>query len=96
MQISKGLKEMVCDAISLHEMYKRMTKKVIEAIEETQEIDTDGLDFESMKIVDKPRGEAQGDGEYCEQFCLGEDWYRGTYFIKIENEDKWLAIGFEV
>lgn len=46
-------------------------------------------------IADKPTGDDKGDDEYCDQHMLGEDWYSGNYYHKIEDSDKWVGYSYE-
>lgn len=60
-----------------------------------ENIDVEGFFFDSITIVDKPYGEYQGNGEYCNQnvgYC-GDDFY-GNYYIKMDN-GKYLKIYYE-
>lgn len=34
-------------------------------------------------------------GEYCKQTILGEDWYIGQYYWKMDN-GKYLCMDFEI
>lgn len=54
-----------------------------------------GVYIGDLFITDKPEGEEQGDGEYCDQYCQGEDWYTGTYYYPIEDSDKYVAYNYE-
>lgn len=58
-------------------------------------IDVEGLFFESMKIVDEPSGDEQDEGEYCDQ-SLGyfEDSYYGYYYYPLDN-GKYLCFYYE-
>lgn len=46
-------------------------------------------------IVSEPKGVEQLDGEYCDQRQLGEDWFVGEYYWKLEGESKYLRIHYE-
>lgn len=54
-----------------------------------------GVYVGDLFIADEPSGEYQDDGEYCDQSCLGEDWYTGTYYYRIEESDKYVAYTYE-
>lgn len=54
-----------------------------------------GVYVGDLFISDEPSGEEQNDGEYCDQWCNGEDWYTGTYCYPIEGSDKYLAYTYE-
>ncbi len=46
-------------------------------------------------IADEPNGDEQNDGEYCDQWRHGEDWYTGTYYYPIEGSNKYVAYTYE-
>ena len=48
-----------------------------------------GDDFD---VSEKPTGEEQGGGKYCDQHMSGEDCGYGTYFLPIEKNGVYLAI----
>ena len=39
------------------------------------------------KFTDEPLGDEQDDGEYCDQYQIGEDSFRGDYYVKTEDGD---------
>lgn len=60
-----------------------------------ENMDVEGFLFDSIQIVDKPCGEYQRNGEYCDQsvgYC-GDDFY-GNYYIEMDN-GKYLKIYYE-
>lgn len=58
--------------------------------------DVDGCDIKNAYVVDEPKGEEQiEEGEYCKQTILGEDWYIGQYYWKMDN-GKYLCMDFEI
>lgn len=53
-------------------------------------------DIKNAYVVDEPKGEEQiEEGEYCKQTILGEDWYIGQYYWKMDN-GKYLCMDFEI
>lgn len=58
-------------------------------------LDIEGCDTRTVAIVDTPSGERQSNGEYCNQVVLGEDWYRGQYYWKMDN-GKYLRMNYEI
>lgn len=60
-----------------------------------ENIDVDGCDISNAKICDKPAGVSQSQGEYCDQTMIGEDWYKGQYYWKMDN-GKYLCMDFEI
>ena len=71
----------------------KLDKEIYEWIKNN--LNTDGLFFESMRIVDEPSGEEQCDGEYCNQSVgwLGDD-FSGHYYFSLDN-GKYLDFYFE-
>ena len=43
-------------------------------------------------LTDTPSGDEQCDREYC----IFEDMYEGTYYIKVEDSDKYVGYNFNV
>lgn len=71
------------------ELYKEIKKYFVE------ELGADG--FGVPFITNTPMGDEQTeDGEYCDQHCIYEDWYEGTYYHKIEGSGKWVGYSFSV
>lgn len=60
-----------------------------------ENMDIEGCDTINAYIVAKPKGNSQEDGEYCDQRILGEDWYSGQYYWKMDN-GMYLCMNFEV
>lgn len=61
-----------------------------------ENVDADGCDIKNAYVVDEPKGEEQiEEGEYCKQTILGEDWYIGQYYWKMDN-GKYLCMDFEI
>lgn len=58
-----------------------------------ENVDTDGCDIMNAHIVSQPKGASQGDGEYCDQRTLGEDWYSGQYYWLMDN-GQYLCMNF--
>lgn len=86
MQIPKEIREKIEQRIKLNEELDAWFK---------ENIDTEGCDMRNVRIVNNPKGEEQDDDEYCDQKTLGEDWYRGQYYWKMDN-DKYLCADFEI
>ena len=79
--------------------YQELRKKentLYEEIKEWFEENTDLEGFYDPFITNKPTGEKQFDGEYCDQITLGEDWYKGTYYYPIENSKQYVGLEFEI
>lgn len=58
---------------------------------------SDGVWINDIKIVDAPSGKNQGEDEYCSQseYCNSGDSFYGTYYHKVEGNDKYLAYNYE-
>ena len=55
----------------------------------------DGVYYGNFSITDQPKGEAQGDGEYCDQYTYYcEDSGGGTYYYPIDDSDKYVAVDY--
>lgn len=76
----------------LHKELEACKKVFIDWEKENSEA---GVWIDDLFIVDKPTGEKQSDGEYCNQTCHGEDWFTGTYYYPIEGSDKYVAYTYE-
>ena len=48
--------------------------------------------IDDFDVSEKPTGEEQGGGKYCDQHMSGEDCGYGTYFLPIEKNGVYLAI----
>lgn len=86
MQIPKEIREKI-------EQRNKLDEELREWFEEN--VDAEGCDIKYAHIVDKPTGEPQGDGEYCDQKILGEDWYCGKYYWTMDN-GKYLCMNYEI
>lgn len=59
-------------------------------------LDLEGMHSSTAYITDAPTGEEQIEAEeWCDQVILGEDWYRGNYYWKMDN-GKFLCMPFEI
>nr|DAT34651.1 MAG TPA: hypothetical protein [Caudoviricetes sp.] len=61
----------------------------------SENVDLEGCDAINAFIVSEPKGESQGDGEYCDQRTLEEDWYSGQYYWQMDN-GQYLCMNFEI
>lgn len=86
MIIPKEIREKIEQRIKLNEELDKWFEK---------NIDVEGCDTRDVKIVDVPVGKSQGDGEYCDQTTLGEDWYTGQYYWQMDN-GKYLCMDFDI
>lgn len=86
--------------------YERINKKINELekeLEACKKVFTDweresidsGVWIGDLFVADKPEGEPQGDGEYCNQYQYGEDSFSGTYYFPIEGSNKYVAYTYD-
>ncbi len=78
--------------------YSELKKTVDALFEELYEF-FDGLEngvyYGNFSIEDEPKGDAQGDGEYCDQYAeYCEDSGHGTYYYPIDGSDKYVAVDY--
>lgn len=86
-----------------YEKINNQIKELMNKLEDCKKVFTDweeancdaGVWIGDLFIVDKPTGEKQDDGEYCNQTCHGEDWFTGTYYYQIEDSEKYVAYTYE-
>lgn len=86
MKIPKEIREKIEQKIKIDEEIKDWMK---------ESIDVDDMYFPSMEITEKPKGEFQGEGEWCNQsvgYC-GDDFY-GHYYWEMDN-GKYLCMYYE-
>lgn len=85
-------------AIKIKQYEKTLNKerKLYYAIEKyfVEELGAEG--FVHPFIADSPKGRLQNDDEYCDQRCIGEDWYAGSYYHQIEGSKKYAGYTFDL
>lgn len=86
MQIPKKIREKIEQRIKLNEELDAWFE---------ENVDAEGCDMRNVRIVDKPLGAPQDDNEYCDQRTLGEDWYVGQYYWKMDD-GMYLCADFEI
>ena len=89
----------------------RIPKEIVDKIEQRnalnkeiskwcrKNLDMDGMDTDSANITDYHTGQEQGTQhckEWCDQHCLGEDWYVGHYYWETEYKGKYLHMDFNI
>lgn len=88
----KEIAEKVEKYQALIEQQEKLYKEIKDYFEKELGADCFGEPF----ITDKPKGEPQDDDEYCEQYTIAEDWYRGNYYHAVEGEEnKYVGYSFE-
>lgn len=63
-----------------------------------ENLDMDGMSSDYARITDFHNGNEQGTDdckEWCDQWQIYEDWYRGVYYWETEYENKYLAMDYE-
>lgn len=92
MKISKGI---AAKAARYHKL-KSEADNMYEELAEWFENNMDsGVCWNDFYIVDKPKGDPQGSGEYCWQVMEFEDSGHGTYYWPIKNSKQYLAADYE-
>ncbi len=64
-----------------------------------ENVDLEGMNTMLADIVEETLGDEQGtEGckEWCDQVCLGEDWYFGNYYWETEYPGKYLHMEFDI
>lgn len=78
--------------------YQQLRKQTDQVYEEIRKYFMDETGAECVGepfIADKPTGHLQNDDEYCDQHCIYEDWYVGTYYHPIEGSRKYVGYHYE-
>lgn len=80
------------------EGYESLKKEIDKLYEELEEF-ADENGFEDFGVNDfgvsqEPDGEEQTNGEYCNQFMLGEDYGYGIYYYPIEESTQYFWIEY--
>ncbi|MBR6538091.1 MAG: hypothetical protein IKT67_12920 [Lachnospiraceae bacterium] len=86
----------IAEKVKRYQKLKSEEEKLYKEIEKyfVEELDAEG--FQEPFIADKPKGEKQNGDEYCDQYCVYEDWYEGTYYHQIEGSRKYVGYSFSV
>lgn len=96
MKVPKEIVECVKKYEKLRKKYEQIEKEMEECKQTFVEWEGEtGVYIGHLFITDKAKGEHQGDGEYCDQYQLGEDWYTGFYYYPIEGSKKYVAYDYE-
>lgn len=91
------MKKIQKDIVDKIELRNRLNEEIKEWAEE--HLDLDGMDIDCADIVDYHTGNEQGTEEckeWCDQTCMGEDWYAGDYYWETEYAGKYLHMGFNI
>lgn len=86
----------IAEKVAKYEKAKAEAIKLHREIEDYFEKEHDAQGFGEPFLADKPKGGLQNGDEYCDQYCLGEDWYSGTYYHQIEGSKKYVGYTFDV
>ena len=92
MKCSKEMAEKVAKYEKLQKQADELYKEIEKYFEE--ELGAEG--FEVPFITNKPIGDKVNDDEYCDQHCIYEGWYQGTYYYKIDGSKKWVGYSFNI
>ena len=99
-----------CTGIRVYEE-RKIPKAIVDKIQQRNEldkeihewlkenVDLEGMDTRNADIVDDVSGNKQGTEEreeWCDQRCLGEDWYMGDYYWETEYPGKYLHMEFDI
>lgn len=86
----------IADKVSEYEKVSKKANALYKEIVKYFRENTDMEGYDEPFIADKPSGEKQFDGEYCDQVTLGEDWYQGTYYWPIEGRKQYVGFTYEI
>lgn len=86
----------IADKVQKYQELKQQTEQLYKEIAEYFESELDAQGFGEPFITDKPKGQLQYGDEYCDQHCIYEDWYQGTYYHQIEGSKKYVGYSFDV
>ena len=86
----------IAGKVQKYQELKQQQEQLYKEIEEYFENELDAQGFGEPFITDKPKGHLQNDDEYCDQHCIYEDWYQGTYYHQIEGSKKYVGYSFDV
>lgn len=89
---------------------KKIPKEIVDKIEQRnalnkeiekwcyENLDMDGMSSDYARITDFHNGNEHGTDdckEWCDQWQIYEDWYRGVYYWETEYENKYLAMDYD-
>ena len=90
------------EIVEMMEKVNELEKDIFEWAKENIDIDGSDLSIRDYQeytphfiFKDEPTGEKQTNGEYCDQWQYGDDWYKGVYYYPTYN-NKYLALDFDV
>lgn len=87
----------IAEKVERYQTTQAEADKLLAELKEYFEVEIGAEGFKSPFIAEKPTGTAQLDeDEYCYQITLGEDWYMGKYYHKIEGSEKYVGYTFEI
>lgn len=93
MRILSEIAEKVAEYEVAHQRAERLFNEVIKWLNDAG---ADGVSITSIFLAEEPNGEDQGDGEYCDQYSVGDsgDSFEGNYYHQIEESDKYIGYGY--
>ena len=92
MKVSKE----IADKVRQFQKAKQEAEKLYEEIKEYFKNEHDAEGFCEPFITDKPKGQLLFEDEYCDQHCVYEDWYEGTYYHQIEGSKEYVGYSFSI
>ena len=96
MRVPKEIGDKIRELQSLESRITELTQELTDWFDENT--GTDGIYIERFFIVDKPTGKSQSaeglDEEYCDQRCICEDYYVGSYYHKVDDSEEWAGYSY--
>lgn len=86
----------IAEKVKRYQKLKKEEENLYGEIRKYFEEEHDAQGFGEPFITDKPKGQLQFEDEYCDQHCVYEDWYEGTYYHQIEGSRKYVGYSFSV
>ena len=90
-------KKEIADKVEQYQALRQQADNLYNEIQDYffNELDADEWYFGEPFITDSPKGEYQDEGEWCEQYQIGEDDYTGNYYHAVEGEEnKYVGYSF--
>lgn len=94
MKIKPALAAKIKKCKALEKEYNSLWEEIRSTITRLDEQNAD-VCIEDFYISDRAAGQAQGDGEFCDQWSgYIEDDYEGVYYYPIEGSEKYVAVKY--
>ena len=92
MKVSKEISEKVKKYQELKEESERLLEDIRKYF--VEELGAEG--FVEPFISEKPTGDLQCEDEFCDQYQVYEDCFKGNYYHKIEGSNKYVGYTFYI